>query len=58
MLRHRLGMIFGSSFYNSNFPSRVLSYMQAKNSVSSMYDPNTDIGRIIEELNLENSWHQ
>lgn len=32
-----------------NFPSRILSYMQAKIPMVSMTDPNTDIGNIIED---------
>lgn len=35
-----------------NFPSRMLSYMQAKMPILAMTDPNTDVGQIIEENNL------
>ena len=32
-----------------NFPSRLLGYMQAKLPVLAVTDPNTDIGRVIED---------
>lgn len=38
-----------------NFPSRVLSYMQAKIPVLACTDSNTDIGKIIEEAGF-GSW--
>lgn len=45
-----VGMIFlDHRFTIPNFPSRLLSYMQAKIPVLACTDPNTDIGRIIEE---------
>lgn len=45
-----MGMIFGDhSLTIPNFPSRLLSYMQAKNSVFVVTDPNTDIDNIITE---------
>lgn len=43
-----VGMIFlDYRFTIPNFPSRLLSYMQAKIPVLAVTDPNTDIGRII-----------
>ena len=43
-----VGMIFlDYRFTIPNFPSRLLSYMQAKIPVLACTDPNTDIGRII-----------
>ena len=51
-----VGMIFlDHRFTIPNFPSRVLSYMQAKIPVLSCTDPNTDIGKIIEEAGF-GSW--
>jgi len=45
-----VGMIFlDKRFTIPNFPSRLLSYMQAKMPVLAATDPNTDIGKIIEE---------
>lgn len=45
-----VGMIFlDHRFTIPNFPSRLLSYMQAKLSVLAVTDPNTDIGRVITE---------
>ena len=45
-----VGMIFlDNSFTIPNFPSRLLSYMQARLPVLSAADPNTDIGDVIEE---------
>ena len=45
-----IGMIFlDYRFTIPNFPSRLLSYMQAKIPVLACTDPNTDIGKIIEE---------
>ena len=50
-----VGMIFlDHRFTIPNFPSRVLSYMQAKIPVLACTDPNTDIGRIIEEAGFGN----
>ena len=44
------GMIFlDYRFTIPNFPSRLLSYMQAKIPVLACTDSNTDVGRIIEE---------
>lgn len=44
-----IGMIFlDYRFTIPNFPSRLLSYMQAKIPVLACTDPNTDIGQIIE----------
>lgn len=44
-----VGMIFlDHRFSIPNFPSRLLSYMQAKIPVLAVTDPNTDIGEIIE----------
>ena len=43
-----VGMIFlDHRFTIPNFPSRILSYMQAKLPVLAVTDPNTDIGEII-----------
>ena len=45
-----VGMIFlDYNFTIPNFPSRLLSYMQAKIPVLAVTDPNTDIGKTIEE---------
>jgi len=45
-----VGMIFlDYRFTIPNFPSRMLSYMQAKIPILACTDPNTDIGRVIEE---------
>ncbi|MBP5260565.1 MAG: glycosyltransferase family 4 protein [Clostridiales bacterium] len=44
------GMIFlDHKFTIPNFPSRLLSYMQAKLPVIACTDPNTDIGKVIEQ---------
>lgn len=44
-----VGLIFlDHRFTIPNFPSRLLSYMQAKLPILAVTDPNTDIGRIIE----------
>ena len=51
-----VGMIFlDHRFTIPNFPSRVLSYMQAKIPVLACTDSNTDIGNIIEEAGF-GSW--
>lgn len=51
-----VGMIFlDHRFTIHNFPSRVLSYMQAKIPVLACTDSNTDIGKIIEEAGF-GSW--
>ena len=43
-----VGMIFlDHRFTIPNFPSRLLSYMQAKIPVLACTDPNTDIGEVI-----------
>lgn len=43
-----VGMIFlDHRFIIPNFPSRLLSYMQAKIPVLAVTDPNTDIGKVI-----------
>ena len=43
-----VGMIFlDHRFTIPNFPSRLLSYMQAKIPILAVTDPNTDIGRIV-----------
>ena len=43
-----VGLIFlDHRFTIPNFPSRLLSYMQAKLSVLACTDPNTDIGQVI-----------
>ena len=48
-----VGMIFlDHRFSIPNFPSRLLSYMQAKIPVLAVTDSNTDVGRIIEEGNF------
>lgn len=45
-----IGMIFlDHRFTIPNFPSRLLSYMQAKIPVMAVTDPNTDIGKVITE---------
>lgn len=45
-----VGMIFlDHRFTIPNFPSRILSYMQAGIPVLACTDPNTDIGKMIEE---------
>lgn len=45
-----VGMIFlDHRFTIPNFPSRLLSYMQAKLPVLACTDPNTDIGKVIVE---------
>ena len=45
-----VGMIFlDHRFTIPNFPSRLLAYMQAKLPVLACTDPNTDIGKVIEE---------
>lgn len=45
-----VGMIFlDHRFTIPNFPSRLLSYMQAKLPVIACTDPNTDIGKVIED---------
>lgn len=45
-----VGMIFlDHRFTIPNFPSRLLSYMQAKLPVLAVTDPNTDIGNVITE---------
>lgn len=45
-----IGLIFlDHRFTIPNFPSRLLSYMQSKLPVLAVTDPNTDIGRVIEE---------
>ena len=45
-----VGMIFlDHRFTIPNFPSRLLSYMQAKMPVLACTDPNTDIGKVITE---------
>lgn len=45
-----VGMIFlDHRFTIPNFPSRLLSYMQAGLPVLACTDPNTDIGKVIEE---------
>ena len=50
-----VGMIFlDHRFTIPNFPSRVLSYMQAKIPVLACTDPNTDIGKIIEDAGFGN----
>ena len=44
-----VGLLFlDHRFTIPNFPSRLLSYMQAKIPVLACTDPNTDIGRVIE----------
>ena len=45
-----VGMIFlDHRFTIPNFPSRLLSYMQAKIPVLVCTDPNTDMGQIVED---------
>lgn len=45
-----VGMIFlDHRFTIPNFPSRLLSYMQAKLPVLACTDPNTDVGKVIED---------
>ena len=45
-----VGLIFlDYRFTIPNFPSRLLSYMQAKIPVIAATDPNTDVGKIIEQ---------
>ena len=45
-----VGLIFlDHRFTIPNFPSRLLGYMQAKLPVLAVTDPNTDIGRVIED---------
>ena len=45
-----VGMIFlDHRFTIPNFPSRMLSYMQAKIPILAVTDPNTDIGKVIME---------
>ena len=45
-----VGMIFlDHRFTIPNFPSRLLSYMQAKIPVLAVTDPNTDIGKVVVE---------
>lgn len=48
-----VGLIFlDNRFTIPNFPSRLLSYMQASMPVLAATDPNTDIGELIEEGNF------
>lgn len=48
-----VGMIFlDYCFTIPNFPSRMLSYMQAKIPILACTDPNTDIGEIVEKNNF------
>lgn len=48
-----VGLIFlDKRFTIPNFPSRMLSYMQASIPVLAATDPNTDIGKVIEEGNF------
>lgn len=48
-----VGMIFlDHRFSIPNFPSRLLSYMQAKLPVLAVTDPNTDIGKVIVDNNF------
>ncbi len=48
-----IGLIFLDSRFNiPNFPSRLLSYMQASIPVLAATDSNTDIGKVIEEGNF------
>lgn len=45
-----VGLIFlDHRFTIPNFPSRLLSYMQAKIPVLACIDPNTDIGKVVEQ---------
>lgn len=47
------GMIFlDYRFEIPNFPSRLLAYMQAKLPVLACTDPNTDVGKVVEEGNF------
>lgn len=51
-----VGMIFlDHRFTIPNFPSRLLSYMQAKLPVLCCTDPNTDIGKVCQEGGF--GWH-
>ena len=48
-----VGLIFlDHRFTIPNFPSRLLAYMQSKMPVLACTDPNTDMGKIIEENNF------
>lgn len=48
-----VGLIFlDNRFTIPNFPSRILSYMQSSIPVLAATDPNTDIGKVIEEGNF------
>ena len=48
-----VGMLFlDHRFTIPNFPSRLLSYMQARLPVIACTDPNTDVGNVIEEGNF------
>ncbi len=48
-----VGMIFlDHRFTIPNFPSRLLAYMQAKLPVLACTDPNTDVGKVIENGNF------
>lgn len=48
-----IGLIFlDHRFTIPNFPSRLLSYMQASMPVLAATDPNTDIGQVIEDGNF------
>lgn len=48
-----VGIIFlDHRFTISNFPSRLLAYMQAKSPILAVSDLNTDIGRIVEKMDL------
>ncbi len=48
-----VGLIFlDHRFTIPNFPSRLLSYMQARMPVLACTDPNTDIGKVITENNF------
>ncbi|NLD88438.1 MAG: glycosyltransferase family 4 protein, partial [Clostridiales bacterium] len=45
-----VGMIFlDHRFTIPNFPSRLLSYMQAKIPVLAVTDPNTDVGKVVQD---------
>lgn len=45
-----VGMVFlDHRFTIPNFPSRILSYMQAKLPILACTDPNTDVGKVITE---------
>lgn len=51
-----VGMIFlDYRFTIPNFPSRLLSYMQARLPILAVTDPNTDIGKVITDGEL--GWH-